>query len=238
MTEDVRQNPNPRLVRRRQRRRTTGTVEPGMDFSATWERVKAREIRSIQLGRGTPTPDANSPLVRGMRALIRDRSIFSIIDVGCGDMDWWEHVLGDAEEGEIQFLGIDISSQVIRANLARYRGRKDRHFKVADGRVADLPEVDLVVCRRVLNHLWFTDAALLRRNIARRAHLVALTHDPTLRTNAPDGTRHAYAPDCPRATEFTPMNLRRPPYMPMPVVTSLEDMDDQLLSFFPGRAID
>lgn len=236
MTE-VSRNPNPRLVRSRRRRRTTGTIEPGRDFEATWERVHARETRPMG-SKPSDGPGPTSPFVRGFRAFLRDRNIRKIIDVGCGEVTWWNHVIGDAPEGRIRLIGYDVSPAKVRLNKSRYRNRPDWIFRVADGRAAQFPEADLVVCRRVINHLWFADAVALRRNIARRAHLVAITHDPTLRANPPDGMRQMFAPDCPRATTFTPMNMRRPPFMPMPVVASLEDEDDQLFSIFPGRIID
>ncbi|MEM9343672.1 MAG: class I SAM-dependent methyltransferase [Pseudomonadota bacterium] len=233
--KDVRQNPNPRLARSRRRRRTTGTVEPGTAFAASWERVHARQARAIEQGARMPEPPGpQSDLVRGLRTLLRDRQIRSILDIGCGDMGWWPHVLGDAD---IRFYGVDISMPLIRANANRFRQRKEWTFHAADARTQEFPTVDLIVCRHVLNHLWSVDAVAVRRNITRNAQLVALTHDPTLRSNKGDGMRNALAPDAPRATTFTALNMRRPPFMPMPTVAFVPDEFDQQLAFFPGRTL-
>jgi len=231
--KDVRQNPNPRLARSRRRRRTTGTVEPGTAFAASWERVRARQVRALEQGGKPPVhPGPQSDFVRGLRALLRERKITSILDVGCGDMGWWPHVIGDSN---VRFYGVDISVPVTKANANRFRDRKEWTFHAADARTQEFPVVDLIVCRNVMNHLWSVDAVALRRNIARSAQLVALTHDPKVRSNKPDNMRHAIAPDAPRATTFTPMNMRRPPFMPNPTVAFIMDGGDQQLAFFPGR---
>lgn len=231
--KDVRQNPNPRLARGRRRRRTTGTVEPGTAFAASWERVHARQVRALEQGAKPPEyPGPESDFVRGLRALLRERDVRSILDVGCGDMSWWPDVIGDSD---IRFYGVDISLPLTKANANRFKARKGWTFHAADARTQEFPAVDLIVCRHVMNHLWSVDAVALRRNIARSAQLVALTHDPKLRTNRPDGVRKPMAPDAPRATMFTPLNLRRPPFMPMPTVAWVPDLADQQLAFFPGR---
>ena len=232
----IERNPNPRLTRRRRRiGRTTGSIEPRSDLAATWDRVRVRDLRMAERGHGPEPLDVRSPMIRGLRAFIRDRGIRKIIDVSVGDMDWWPLVLGDAPPGSLLFRGYDISPNIVRANRIKFADREDWSFEMGDARFQDFPSADLVVCRRTMNHLWSGDAAAIKKNIGRKAHLVALTHDPTVRANPPDGMRYAIATDCPRATPFTPMNMRRPPFMPMPIVHSIDDEDDQLLAFFPGR---
>ena len=183
-------------------------------------------------------PSPTSPLVRGMRAFIRDREIRSIVDVGCGEMSWWAHVLGDTPEGAITYHGFDICPAIVQHNREQFIEREDWHFDMADGRFHEFPAADLTICRRTLNYLWSVDAAAVRLNIARNATLLAITHDPEVRTNRPDGMRRAFAEDAPRATTYTRMNTRRPPFMPMPIVATIADDDDEVLAIFPARQVD
>ena len=236
--DNIFRDPGPRLIRRKRRRRITREIEPGSELQNSWDRVHQHELADTSMFGKTEIPGPTSELVRGLRAFIRDREIHSIVDVGCGAMEWWDHVIGDTDTGAIQFTGYDICAAKIDICRKKYRSRPDRRFHVGDARMIDIPQADLVICRRTLNHLWFTDAVMIRRNLSKRSKLVAFTHDPTLRVNRPDGMRLPYAPDCPRATRFTPMNLRRPPFMPMPVVLNLQDIEEQYLSFFPGRVIE
>lgn len=227
---------------RRTRRRNTAIVRAGdATLAASFDRINTHRRQAWARGElfsgDHATPGATSALVRSMRAFIRDREIRSIVDIGTGDMDWWVHVLGDTPEGAITFRSFDICPNVVRHNRDAFLEREDWTFEMADARFHDFPAADLTVCRRTLNYLWSADAAAARENICRHARLVAISHDPELRSNRPDGMRRAYADDAPRATAYTRMNLRRPPFMPMPVVATIPDDDDEVLAVFPARAV-
>lgn len=211
-------------------------------LATTFDRINTHRKQAWAKGKlfesDYPVAGPTSPLVRGMRAFIRDRGIRSIVDIGCGEMDWWVHVLGDTPEGAITYHGFDICPGIVQHNREAFIEREDWRFEMADARFHELPPADLTVCRRTLNYLWSVDAAAVRQNMCRNARLLAITHDPERRTNRPDGMRRPFADDAPRATVYTRMNLRRPPFMPMPIVAAIEDDMDEVLAIFPARAAD
>lgn len=84
----------------------------------------------------------------------------SILDAPCGDWNWMQHVdLSGVEE----YYGVDIVGEVIATNAERF-GNVHRHFAVADLTCDPLPSVDAILCRDLLVHVSYQDAALILDN--------------------------------------------------------------------------
>lgn len=175
-----------------------------------------------------------APLVRGLRAFIRERHITSICDVSCGGMAWWPHVL-TPDMPDIRFFGFDVSAQIIARNVARFAHRTRWCFAPADARNAEFPEADLVVCRQTLNHLHGADATAVLGNIRRGVRFIAATHDPALPVNPADEDRRPLFRDDAAALCYARLNLVCRPFALAPYVASIDDVDDQVLGIFGGE---
>jgi SAM-dependent methyltransferase len=179
-------------------------------------------------------PDA--PLVAGLVTFLKDRRIRSIVDVSCGGMAWWPYVL-TASDPETRFFGYDVSQFVITRNRHRFDDAQNWLFSVADARVDQFPEVDLLICRQTLNHLWTKDALAVLANITRSARYLGLTHDPTVVENTPDAERTALFDDCNRATCYAPLNLGLPPFGMHAPETAISDVDGQVLAIYSADLV-
>lgn len=127
-------------------------------------------------GGSGPGSDPNfcRPLVGWLRRYIRDQRIGSILDLGCGDLQWMPAAL---DELEVRYTGVDVVPNLIASH--RQRMPADRwSFDLVDVATADpasLPAADLYWAKDVLQH-WPDDAivSFLGRLFAARpaAHIV------------------------------------------------------------------
>ena len=87
--------------------------------------------------------------------VIREYNITTMLDAGCGDVNWQGHITGI---GNVDYFGVDIVPQMIADNQRRLGGRRMR-FAVKDVVKDDLGgPYDLVLCRDTLFHLPLWDA--------------------------------------------------------------------------------
>ena len=85
-----------------------------------------------------------------LTSFIKEHNIKSILDLGCGDWNWFKLVnICDAS-----YEGWDAHPTMININKIRY-GSDKVVFEVKDIITEDYPEVDLIICRDVLFHLDF-----------------------------------------------------------------------------------
>jgi hypothetical protein len=82
-----------------------------------------------------------------------------LLDIGCGDFTWMQHV-----NISQRYTGIDIVDSVVKRNQANF-GNKNRQFGTIDAISQTIPECDTVLCREILFHLSFNDGIGLIRNI-------------------------------------------------------------------------
>ena len=104
--------------------------------------------------------------------VLRDCGIRSLLDAPCGDFNW----MSALDLTGLDYTGVDIVPQLIRANRREHAGR-GRRFLVRDLTTQRLPRADLVLCRDCLVHLPFTDALQVVANIRRSGstYLLATT---------------------------------------------------------------
>jgi len=114
---------------------------------------------------GTPGSGAGSTLAatEGLRhalpGLLQDLNTQVLLDIGCGDFTWMQHVSFTRK-----YIGIDIVDTVIDANNKQFK-METREFAVCDATKDELPEADTVLCRHVLFHLSFSDIKKLLVNV-------------------------------------------------------------------------
>jgi SAM-dependent methyltransferase len=102
--------------------------------------------------------------------LLEELGIRSILDAGCGDLNWMKELRVPLEH----YVGIDVVADLVRRNR-RQHGSSARTFRVADITRDRLPRMDLVLCRDCLVHFSFADIFAALRNIQRSGSRYLLT---------------------------------------------------------------
>lgn len=97
---------------------------------------------------------------RELPTLFKTYNITSILDVGCGDFNWMQHVIPQ----DITYIGMDVVKSVIDTNNKRYKA-ENISFVHGDCCSDPLPKVDLIICRDVLAHLSYAYAEQMIENI-------------------------------------------------------------------------
>jgi SAM-dependent methyltransferase len=132
-----------------------------------------------------------------LSALLASLPARSILDVGCGDFTWMQHV----DLFEMKYVGVDIVPTVMEANKKAFSSTS-REFILLDAVTDRLPTCDVVLCREVLFHLSFADGQRLLENIRMSGALhVLLTSDTGTAFNADIKTG-----------DFRILNLQKRPY--------------------------
>ena len=114
-------------------------------------KIQFTEIYDKELwgvGRGSGTGSslfANRKYIRWLENFLKDNNIKSVIDFGCGDWQFSQHV----KWGDIDYLGLDIVESVIETNKKQFPA----HKFVCDIDVFPyLKDRDLIIIKDVLMH--------------------------------------------------------------------------------------
>jgi len=102
--------------------------------------------------------------------LLNELGASSLLDAGCGDFNWMKEVSLPVE----QYYGIDIVPELVAHTSQRY-GEVKRSFIHGDILRAELPRVDVILCRDCLVHFSFKDAWMALRNFKRSRSCYLLT---------------------------------------------------------------
>jgi len=146
---------------------------------------------------------ATETLRRELPDILERLGTQTLLDIGCGDFNWLSQV--DLKQ---RYIGIDIVRDVIAENNGTYAA-DNRAFSVLDATRDPLPQADTVLCRDVLFHLSFDDAARLFANVAAMRPNYLLTTSDTSVTENKDII----------SGDFRNINLQRPPYgLPEPQI--------------------
>ena len=131
-------------------------------------------------------------------SLLRDLGATSLLDAGCGDFNWLRLVDLPVE----RYLGVDIVSELVEQNLRRHADVKHA-FVLADFTRAELPRMDVILCRDGLVHFAFADVRAALRNFVRSGArwLLTTTFVDPQRENTDIATGG-----------WRPLNLQRPPF--------------------------
>jgi hypothetical protein len=145
---------------------------------------------------------ATAELRAGLPLALSGMDARSIVDVGCGDFTWMQHVdLG------VRYIGVDVVQSVVDVNRTLH-GSAEREFRCLDAVAESLPTADVALCREILFHLSFADATKLLGNVKTSGakYLIATTDSAT-----------GFNSDI-RTGDFRLLNLRKRPFrFPAPV---------------------
>lgn len=90
------------------------------------------------------------PLIERLPALLHRWNITSMLDIGCGDWTWMQHV----DLTEIVYTGWDVDVHQQQRNARRFRDRPCVRFESENIlTVESIPRYDVILCRDVLAHL-------------------------------------------------------------------------------------
>lgn len=103
---------------------------------------------SYYSGEGTHSPNTRL-YIDHVKKFIRDHSLASLLEIGCGDFSIMKHVLADSN---VAYLGVDVVDGLIHFHQQNHQ--TDRiQFKKLNAIEGPLPGADLVIIRQVLQHL-------------------------------------------------------------------------------------
>jgi len=98
---------------------------------------------------------------RFLKKVFRKFNISSILDLGCGDWNWMQHMdfsnstgafFSPGESFTVKYLGWDIHEKLIDSHNKNF-GSENISFETRDILTSDYPIVDLIICRDVMFHL-------------------------------------------------------------------------------------
>jgi SAM-dependent methyltransferase len=101
---------------------------------------------------------------------VRENSIRSILDIGCGDFAIGSKICPVVEE----YVAADVSAVIIARNQQVFAGIANTRFTRIDLCTDALPPVDLITVREVLQHLSNADIKLALENLERSVARYAL----------------------------------------------------------------
>lgn len=119
------------------------------NFKAAKQFIKFSETTDDESSSGPGSSIANTVEVRNLiQKVIVDYGVKSILDLGCGDWNWFKLI----DLNGIEYEGWDAGQEMIIANQLHF-GRDNVNFKTYDIILSEYPDVDLIICRDVLFHL-------------------------------------------------------------------------------------
>ncbi len=122
-------------------------------------------------GRGS-TPDYTRHFRTFLEAFLLGHDVRSVLDYGCGDWQWARLV----DWGGADYLGVDIVPSLV-STLRSAHQRPGVRFEVVDPEKWIMPQVDLVICKDVLQHLSNQEALSLVRRFEASARWVLYCND-------------------------------------------------------------
>jgi len=110
----------------------------------------------------------------------------------------------------VEFVGFDVSKEVIETNMARLRSWRNMEFSVQDALECEIPACDLLVCREMVNHLSINDAkVIVERMRTAPCGFFAVSQNAFVRENATDERRTVKIE---QAYKYTDWNLLLEPF--------------------------
>lgn len=126
-------------------------------------------------GDGSTVAEAG-PYMDFLQKFIEEKSIKSIVDIGCGDWNFSKHI----DWGERSYLGVDVVKFIIEKNQENFTS-ENIHFIHADILDTPLPSADLLLCKDVMQHLPNDDIKLFMEQVAKYKYCL-ITNDVNPKT--------------------------------------------------------
>jgi hypothetical protein len=147
-------------------RRSLGLDEDGCAqelesiFVGQKERYRNHRLESVS-GPGSSW-QATCELRERLPHLLEDLDVRTLLDAPCGDFNWLRHI----HFSDLEYIGIDIDSELIAENCCRYAGPR-RTFRRLDLLRDPLPKAGAILCRDLLPHLSYAQIFAALCNFAR-----------------------------------------------------------------------
>ena len=136
-----------------------------------------------------------------------------MLDIPCGDMNYMKHV----DLGSVEYIGADIVSAIVEQNRKILR---DRDFYTLDITSAQLPSVDLVLCRDLFIHMPNGQISKALANVAKTGSQYFMCE---MFSDDLSQCPHPINADI-SSGEFRPTNVTRPPFsLDDPILIVRED---------------
>jgi hypothetical protein len=155
-------------------RRSLGPHEDGQTdslesiFVGHKERYQHLRLESLS-GPGSSLQETHE-LRERMPHLLEDLKVRTLLDAPCGDFNW----LGRINFFDLEYIGIDIDSELIAENCVRY-GNPRRIFRRLDLLSDVLPKAEAVLCRDLLPHFSYVQIFSALSNLAKSGATYLLT---------------------------------------------------------------
>ncbi len=143
-------------------------------------------------------PLNNVEYIRLLKAFIQANAITSVVDFGCGDWQFSRFI----EWGAATYTGFDVVEPLIARNRKLFANERVT-FELFRG-VDDIPPVDLILCKDVLQHLTNGQISTYLAAFKRQARFLLITND--------DWPAEAMTNTDIAEGEWRPLRLERAPF--------------------------
>jgi SAM-dependent methyltransferase len=148
----------------------------------------------------------------------------TILDLGCGDMQWMSRFLVTRED--VHYTGVDIVPVLVTSHMKQFDTLPYADFISDDIVTMALNQsYDIVICRDVFHYLVQSDV------LTTIMHISSSGSKYLLATNFPDTTKNSDNPDVGTERSF-PYNLELPPFLLEPPICTSYDWNVEHLALW------
>jgi len=125
-------------------------------------------------GEGSHHPDLVNPYIEVVTSFLKSfKNPLTLCDLGCGDFNIGQYLV----EHTKQYIAIDIVEDLIKHNKNTFKA-DNLEFKCLDIAVDDLPVVDCVIIRQVLQHLSNAEVQRVVNKLSDYKYVILTEHLP------------------------------------------------------------
>ena len=155
------------------------------------------------------------PIIKTLPIIIKEFKIKSILDLGCGDLNWIKHV---REIEKVKYLGIDT-----HIHLESIHTTND--FKLIEGNILymEIPKSDLVICKDVMIHMENFQIKSLLESIKQSKSKYILLTNYSINNNKRS------------LKNYAPLNIELPPFSLKNYIMSITLEGNKSLTLFENE---
>lgn len=107
-----------------------------------------------------------------LQEYINKPEVKTVIDIGCGDWQFSKFL----DLSSVSYLGLDVVESIIEYNTNLYSSSNVK-FLNCDITTYDIPKVDLIICKDILQHLCNKDVYIIVKKIIEFSKFSLVTND-------------------------------------------------------------
>lgn len=184
------------------------TDEVATGFNNVYKRNLWRNNQGSLSGPGSSLKAATNIIVF-LEKFIKEKNIKKIIDGSCGDCNWIMKLLSLFPD--IEYVGNDISDEIIEKNKLKYGSNKKYTFYSKNILKDNIESCDLFIFRHTMQHLTQANNLIILDNMKRNCKYCLLTHHE-VNTHKPDDSRVPIDPKFHGALKWSQINLHMEPF--------------------------